>query len=412
MKQQSNGTDVKILVLSFYYEPDLSAGSFRTTALVKALANEIANGTDESSQIDVLSTLPNRYKSFTTDVPALEIGPKVSVHRFAIPRHSSGMIDQSKSFGHYALQVLRTVKNREYDLVFATSSRLMTATLGALIAWRKGIRLYLDIRDIFADTLKDVLPGPIAPLFQLIFSRLERWTIERAQHVNLVSPGFADYFHSKYPGQSFSFFTNGIDESFLQADLIDNFGNDPQEVLQYQKAQNPLSVVYAGNIGEGQGLDKIIPLLARDMRGRVRFQIIGDGGAKSALSRAISDLHISNIELRDPVPQKELMSIYQSADILFLHLNDYEAFQKVLPSKLFEYGAMGKPVWAGLAGTSAVFVRSEIENSAVFHPCNVAEAIRVFDQLRIEPVDPSAFRKKYRRTAISQAFARDILRGD
>jgi len=31
------------------------------------------------------------------------------------------------------------------------------------------------------------------------------------------------------------------------------------------------------------------------------------------------------------------------ADVLFLHLNAYKAFEKVLPSKIFEYAATGRP---------------------------------------------------------------------
>jgi len=56
---------LKILVLSFYFRPDLSAGSFRTTAVVDALKQKMpADG-----QVDVLTTLPNRYSSFSIEAP-------------------------------------------------------------------------------------------------------------------------------------------------------------------------------------------------------------------------------------------------------------------------------------------------------------------------------------------------------
>ena len=38
----------------------------------------------------------------------------------------------------------------------------MTAALGAWIARRKRARLYLDIRDIFVDTIGDMLPSAFA----------------------------------------------------------------------------------------------------------------------------------------------------------------------------------------------------------------------------------------------------------
>ncbi len=49
---------MKILVLSFYFRPDLSAGSFRTTAFVDALREKMPI----HGQIDVLTTLPSHYK--------------------------------------------------------------------------------------------------------------------------------------------------------------------------------------------------------------------------------------------------------------------------------------------------------------------------------------------------------------
>ena len=40
--------------------------------------------------------------------------------------------------------------------------------------------------------------------------------------------------------------------------------------------------------------------------------------------------------LINPVSRDELRIFYDQSDFLFLHLNDYQAFRKVLPSKIFE----------------------------------------------------------------------------
>ena len=122
----------KVLLLSFYYPPDLSAGSFRIASLEKALSDICGSDT----QIDVITTMPNRYKSHIADVEKIHTEPGLSVHRVTLPSHKNGMIDQSKAFVTYAREVRRRTKNSEYDLVFATSSRLMTAVLGAHIASR------------------------------------------------------------------------------------------------------------------------------------------------------------------------------------------------------------------------------------------------------------------------------------
>ena len=359
---------LKILVLSFYFRPDLCAGSFRTTALVDALKQKMpVNG-----QIDVLTTLPNRYSSFSVEALAEEKVPGLSIVRIALPPHQGGMFDQAIAFISFAREVSRQTRGQEYDLVFATSSRLMTAVLGAWVARKKRIPLYLDIRDIFVDTIKDVLPRHFAILAKPVFSVLERWAINSASKVNLVSQGFAEYFSTRYPRQQFSYFTNGIDDEFLSVSI-------PESV---PRTDGVVEVLYAGNLGEGQGLHAIIPDLAKKMQGRVRFKIIGDGGRKDALL---------------------------AADVLFLHLNDYDAFRKVLPSKLFEYGAMGKPIWAGVSGYAAEFVCTELDNAVIFHPCDATEAERVFSQLRLQNGPRDRFVAKFARTKIANDLATDVV---
>ena len=59
---------MRLLFVTFYFPPDLSAGSFRATALVDAL---LERGPAEI-QIDVLTTVPNRYHTFTHQVSELE----------------------------------------------------------------------------------------------------------------------------------------------------------------------------------------------------------------------------------------------------------------------------------------------------------------------------------------------------
>jgi hypothetical protein len=386
---------LKLLVLSFYYQPDLSAGSFRTTALVKALLDKLP----ADAHIELITTLPNRYSSFSSEAPELEEHPRLTIRRIALPAHKSGMVDQAKAFLVYARHVRNFARGKHYDLVYATSSRLMTATLGAVIARSKKTPLYLDIRDIFVDTIKDVLSGKMVRFIKPILSLLERFTIKSARKVNLVSAGFLPYFKSRYPDQKYSLFTNGIDDEFLNLPIVNT--EDNQDRI--------LDVVYAGNFGEGQGLHNIIPQLAKRLEGKVRFKVIGDGGRLAALKDAINASKCNNVDLLSPVKRDELIGVYQSADILFLHLNDYDAFRKVLPSKLFEYAALGKPIWAGIAGYAAEFVTEHIENASVFAPCDVDAAVESFERLTISTTPRAAFIDRFSRANIMRDMAVDVI---
>ncbi|NWN91777.1 glycosyltransferase family 4 protein [Marinobacter adhaerens] len=395
---------MKVLVLSFYFQPDLSAGSFRNTAFVESLSRVLSAG----SEIEVVTTLPNRYSDFKAEAPEEEVRQGVTIKRVKLPAHKSGMVDQSRAFLAYAQAVKRFVKGREYDAVYVSSSRLMTAALGAYVARKFSVPLYMDIRDIFVDTIKDVLPRKLTWLMKPLFGAIERWTITRADRLNVVSAGFLPYFEARYPGVPKVVFTNGIDDEFLPAAPSVSAACGAEEEPKGART-GVIEVVYAGNMGEGQGLHHIVPHLAKKLEGRVMFRLIGGGGRLQQLEDAIAKVGCTNVLLEPPVARKELIEVYRKADVLFLHLNDYDAFRKVLPSKLFEYGALGKPIWAGVAGYAETFIKENLDNAAVFAPCDYEGGVHAFDALCIEDQSRPEFVNRFSRAAIMDGMAEDLV---
>lgn len=357
-----------------------------------------------NAHLDIITTLPNRYitysESASESLTELERHPRFTVHRIPLPKHESGMLDQSKSFFVFAKEALKIISKKDYQLIIATSSRLMTASLASWITFRKKTNLYLDIRDIFVDTIKDVLSPNASRLLAPILSLLEKLTIRQASKVNLVSEGFLSYFQSRYPHQNYVCFTNGIDEEFLRT--------SHSTVVSYAP-QQPIQILYAGNIGEGQGLQHIVPGLAKALSGRINITVIGDGGRYKQLKNELESYRCANVELLPPMNRERLIKAYQDADVLFLHLNDYPAFEKVLPSKIFEYAALGKPILAGVAGYPATFIAKEVTNAQIFPPCDVAGAVKAFNRLQIMHTPRQEFLEKYSRANIMSAMAMDIL---
>lgn len=383
---------MRILFLSFYYPPDLCAGSFRAKSVVDALKRQ-----DKLVEIDILTTIPNRYKTFKKNSKDVEGDGLVTIKRIELPHHKSGMLDQSRAFFQYFKKALKFIKGKEYDLVFATSSRLMTAFLGAYISRKIGKPLYLDIRDIFTDTMSNILSNKISFLINPILNYIEKITFRKADHINLVSEGFTKYFNEKYPLNKYSFYSNGIDDLFLK-----ETSKNPS------KFNKKIVVLYAGNIGEGQGLNSFLPVLAQKTNDKYYYRIIGDGGKRKSLEDNLKLLSVNNVDIIDPVEREELLIEYKNADILFLHLNNYDAFKKVLPSKIFEYAAIGKPILAGVSGYSAEFLKKYVENSSVFEPCNVNKAINSLELLDLRHTNRDSFIEMFSRSRIMENMALSI----
>jgi glycosyltransferase involved in cell wall biosynthesis len=244
------------------------------------------------------------------------------------------------------------------------------------------------MKDLLQDRL---IRYPVLPIIKLI----EKRTFSYASNINLISGGFKDYFQ-KYDHASFTFFTNGIDDEFLELKLP------------VSKINTRPIILYAGNIGEGQGLHKFVPPLAKKLENKFDFIVIGDGGAKQKLIESIAELGCRNIDLKDPVSRTKLKEYYAKADYFLMHLNDFEAFKKVLPSKIFELAAMDKPIIAGVGGFAGRFVEEHVSNSILVNPCDFETCANKLESYTYKRETRFDFVKKYRRDNINTRMAESI----
>ena len=381
-----------LIIFSFYFTPDLCAGSFRNSTLIEELEKQSGKKVAKV----IITTKPNRYKEFRTSSKKHEKTGSVEIYRIQIPDHQSGIIDQIKAYTIYFYRGIRIALKYNPTLVYASTSRLFTGFLGAFYSRLSKADLYLDVRDIFLDTIIDIYQKSVLKYFlSPIISIIEGFTIRSAHHINLISPGFKAYFIAKYPGRLYSHFSNGIDNLFLNRNCISEISPKTEE-----------TIVYAGNIGEGQGLHIFIPGLAK-MLPEYSIMIIGDGGAKLKLEEEIKNL--SNVSILPPMSRENVLEYYQRAKFTLIHLNDNEAFKKVLPSKVFELAAINKPILAGVDGYAAQFMAENVKGSIIFKPGDFMEAVRSIKNYQYAAIDRDHFREKYSRTNINMKMSESIL---
>ena len=386
---------MKILYLTYYFRPDLCAGSFRNSSLFEAVLDQIG----EDDFVHVITTIPNRYGSYSVEGLKEETGKNYRIDRLTVPMHASGMAEQAKAFTAYYKGAMNLIKGEHYDMVFASSSRLFTAFLGKRCAVKNHCPLYLDIRDIFVDTMKDIFKDKkiVRVTAGWALGLIEKYTFKNANHINLISGGFKPYF-AKYKKPSYTEYSNGIDDVFIEA------GKEASV-----DTGKPYIITYAGNMGSGQGLEKIIPEAAKKLGTDYQFRLIGDGGTRKKLEQKLKELNVQNVELLNPVARKELIEYYKDSTFLFFHLNDLEAFKKVMPSKMFEYGAFDKPIIAGVGGYAAQFVEKNIPNHILFKPTDVDDFVRQMKAYQLKFERRNEFIQNFSRKSIDKKLAASIV---
>lgn len=387
---------MRILIITNYFYPDFGAGAFRMMSLVEAINNNLPDGLT----VDIFTTQPNRYGALKISSSVFDDYDWLTIHRIKVAEHKGTMASQAICYSKFFLKTYLETRNKKYDLIFATSSRLFTGLLGALIAKSNSAKLYLDIRDLFVDTLGDLFSGSqyrkLLPFFKLI----EMHTLKSADRINIVSAGFEKYIRERVPAVTVDIITNGIDGEFI----IDS---KPLECSNNEG----LNILYAGNLGSGQSIETIVPLVAQKVGPDVKFKLFGAGARAEYLKQALLVSNSKNVTLHPPISRHLLKNEYANADALFLHLNDIKAFEKVLPSKIFEYAASGKPIIAGVSGHAANFLTSEIEGVHLFQPGDVDQLLTIIRQLKKYPshYDRSEFVSKFKRQTLMAEFWKVIL---
>ncbi|MDZ4858719.1 MAG: glycosyltransferase family 4 protein [Candidatus Hydrogenedentes bacterium] len=383
---------MRILILSFYHPPDVGPGAFRTAGLVEALRNRLSN----ADEIEVLTTQPNRFEGMLANAASEEANANVVIRRCPLPRVQAGVAGRTRLFNAYALHVRRWTAGRSFDVVYASSARMLTAWLGAVVARRTGAQLYVDFRDILANDMFALYPHT-ALFFNPMLRAVENFVAGRAARINVVSAGFAPYFRSRWKDLLCDEVPNGIDGEVLAFNYS----------AQRRTGASTRTILYAGAIGHCQALHRIVPPLADALRETHRFVLVGNGSARRHIERAVTGM--PNVSIVDPMPRAELLFHYALSDVLFLHLHEHDAFRMVLPSKLIEYAATGKPILAGVAGYPADFARREIPGVALFDPYDVPGALRALGKIEMKSVSRSDFIAAFDRGLLMEKLALCVL---
>ena len=392
---------MKIVFFTFYYPPDLCAGSFRAIALVQSLSKKMK----ENDELHIITTHPNRYENHREKANNIQKNGNITVHRFSVPSHKSEMFSQARSFASYALASYKLVNTLNPDFLIGTTSRLMTGVLTGISGRKLKCKYFIDLRDIFSETISDLFSQKsklLGFVFKKTFSLLELWLFRKAIGVNVVSEGFPEYFQTKgLDTSNWSFFPNGVDKEFVNLPIIEN-----------KSSKNIKTIMYAGNIGSGQGLEMVLPAVAKRMGSDYHFLVIGGGGASSKLINTIKNNNVNNIEILPPVKRDKLIEYYANVDILFLHLNNIPTFRRVLPSKIFEYVAIRKPIVAGLTGYSAKFMIDNVPYASIFDSGDIdgcVNAILKAENVDIKDKSIDIFVEKYSRAKIMNSMAEHIF---
>lgn len=123
-------------------------------------------------------------------------------------------------------------------------------------------------------------------------------------------------------------------------------------LVKKHKLEGKFVIGYIGTHGMAHALDFILKSADKIENEKVHFLFVGDGAAKKELLELNSSLNLKNTTFINSVPKDQIAEYISILDVGLVNLKKSDTFKSVIPSKMFELAAMGKPLLLGVEGES------------------------------------------------------------
>jgi glycosyltransferase involved in cell wall biosynthesis len=325
---------------------------------------------------------------------------------------NSGFIGRIVNYLSYMVTaVIASIFLRRPQVVIATSPQFFCGWAGVLACYLKWTPFVLEIRDIWPESIITVEAMRRGLLLRLL-ERLECWMYAAATHIVAVGEGYCDNIKAKTNNPvRVSVISNGVDiEQFVPAAPSKKF-------LEQWGLADKFVCSYVGTIGMAHGLDITIRAAKRLRamgRDDIRFLLVGDGAYRCQLEREAVESGVADlVRFTGRLPRPEMPVVLASSNVCLIHLRKAELFKSVIPSKMFEIMAMGRPIVMGVDGLARQIVL-EAEAGTSLEPDSDEELARIVCDMADHPdeITRQAARardyvvRRYNRDALAMEYLR------
>ncbi len=232
--------------------------------------------------------------------------------------------------------------------------------------------------------------------------RLEDKAIKNSNKNLVLNHAFKEYVDRICgSGENNVLISQGVDLSRFNPDIK---ANDKKE--KYGINEEDTVLFFMGWIYKFSGIKEVAQSVAKLTDKNLKLMIVGEGGLYDELQKFIKTNDLENkIIMTGWVPYEEIPSYISMADICLLPAYNNEVMRNIVPIKIYEYLAMGKPVIATkLPGIMKEFGN---DNGVVYieNPEHVLKrAINLMENSRNEGWKGRKFAEKYDWRKITNKF--------
>jgi glycosyltransferase involved in cell wall biosynthesis len=318
----------EILIISNYYPPEKGAAANR----IEQLALKLHQNNYRVSVVCPLGNYPKGelFPEYKGKFSVTENRDNITVKRLWIyPSVSKNIFVRILSVLSFSLCLLGYLLFRKTPKkVIVQSPPLLLSFLSVLVLSLKNKKIILNISDLWplaAIELKAVKAGSFSHKVSLF---MERFIYKKATVIIGQSEEILTHVKTLFPEK--------------KAFLYRNFPDHKTNTLALKTIENdPIKVFFAGLLGIAQGVSELCRQIdLKDLN--IELHLFGDGAEKAAIESLIADGKNPKIVYHGMMDRKALHETLQTFDIALVPLKT--RIYGSVPSKIFEYTALGFPV--------------------------------------------------------------------
>jgi len=260
-----------------------------------------------------------------------------------------------KSFVSFMLKSSSTaLKQKDVDLVFATSTPLTVGFPALIMKWFKKIPYIFEVRDLWPEV--PIQMGAMKNKFlRALAVKFEKTIYRNAQHVIALSPGMRDGVVKFIDKDKTSMIPNmsKVDQFFPRA-------KNEEFAEKIGLKSDTFKLVHFGALGLANGADSIIEsakLLKSD--DTIEFVFIGGGSTEKQLKERCKEYGLTNVLFLGKFSMKETSEIVNICDVSMVSFKDIPILYTNSPNKLFDSLSAAKPIIVNSAGWTKELVEKE-----------------------------------------------------
>ena len=392
---------MRILFLTDNFPPEVNAPASRTYEHARRW---VENG----AEVTVITCAPNFpkgkvYPGYRNRLVSTETMNGIKVVRvLSYITANEGFVKRSLDYLSFAFTSFFAGLFQKHDVIVATSPQFFTTFAGAALSFIRRKPWVFEVRDLWPESLVAV-GAARNPLLIGLLERIELLLYRNAARVIVVTDAFKD-----------NLIRRGIDPAKI--DTITNGADltlwEPRPIDLKLRTELGLTgkfvIGYVGTHGMAHGLDFIVRAASKLTEKNIHFLFIGDGAEKDNVVTLARSLGVTNVSFQPSVPKEAVPQYLACMDAALVPLRRSDTFKTVIPSKIFEAAAMGKPILLGVEGQAEAIV-NEFQAGLTFTPEDEESFLTTISSLADDPDLYSSL--QHGCTALAQAYDRDKLAG-